>query len=207
MAPIVNTPAGISTNSIPTLLVRRGASLAPCSGAEIARRYRVTAATINAQAAAKATLDVTTRWGGCEPCTLRVSEGGLHASPVLSISDSLLLSAVECHGYYTKTCEDELLVEVGTDSVCSCCSGAEHIIWALRMRSMALWHRPDAGLEIRLEKSWQCYGLHSAGLPRSHYARDTASRMACRASSAGTNGRVAGASPDCARPGGSAATY
>jgi hypothetical protein len=39
----------------------------------------------------------------------------------------LLLSTVACHGYYTKTCEDELLVEVGTYSVCSCCSGAEHI--------------------------------------------------------------------------------
>src|SRR2546428_6340929 len=80
MAPIVNAPAGISMNSIPTLLVRRGASLVPCSGAEMARRYRVIAAISNAQAAAKASLDVMTRWGGCKLCTLRVSEGGLHAS-------------------------------------------------------------------------------------------------------------------------------
>src|SRR5262245_34657395 len=81
MAPIVNVPAGISTNSTPTLLVSRGASLALCSCAEMARQYRVMAAISNAQAAAKATLDVTTRWGGYELCTLRVSEGGLHASP------------------------------------------------------------------------------------------------------------------------------
>src|SRR5438093_10731056 len=80
MAPIVNVPAGIRTNSIPTLLVRRGASLAPCSGAGMARRYRVMAAISNAQAAAKATLDVMTRWGGCKLCTLRVSGGGSHAS-------------------------------------------------------------------------------------------------------------------------------
>src|SRR5262245_32380430 len=39
----------------------------------------------------------------------------------------LLLSAVECHSYYIKTCEDRLLVEAGTSSVCSCCPGTEHM--------------------------------------------------------------------------------
>src|SRR6266567_893602 len=207
MAPIVNVPAGISTNSIPTLLVRRGASLVPCSCAGMARQYRVMAAISSAPAAAKVMLDVTTRWGGYELCTLRVSEGGLHASPCALCILLLLLSVVECHGYFIKTCEDEPLVEVGSYSVCSCCPGAELITWALRMGSMALGHGQGMGSDLSLKKSWQYYGFHSAGLPRSRCARDTASRVACRAPSAGTDGGVAGTASDCARPGGSAATY
>jgi len=60
----------------------------------------------------------------------------------------LLLSAVAGHGYYTKTCEDELLVEVGTCSVCSCGSGTEHIPGASRRGTMALWHRHTVGLTL-----------------------------------------------------------
>jgi hypothetical protein len=64
----------------------------------------------------------------------------------------LLLGAVECHGYYIKTCKDGPLVVVGSYTVCSCCPGTEHIT-GIAPDFMALGQGMES--DLSLEKSWQ----------------------------------------------------
>ena len=89
----------------------------------------------------------------------------------------LLLSAVAGHGYYTKTCEDELLVEMGTCSVCSCGSGTEHIA----TESLVVIPSKNAAGQARGEQHPQFFALREMFCDDSaaadHGFRDLAHRV------------------------------